>query len=63
MMYEQNQECEYSDECRNCNNDIKCNRCVNNPFNFEMIDRYGEGQAHDRIGKGYFNYADNYEPL
>ena len=63
MEYEQNQECEYINECRNACNSIKWNKCEYNPFNFEMIDKYWEGSAHDRHGKAYFDFRDNYDPI
>lgn len=62
MEYNQNKECEYLDECKNRDNSLKCNRCTNNPFNFEKIDRIGEGSVHDRNNKNFFNFTDNYDP-
>ena len=62
MKYNQNDECLYIEECINKENNLKCNRCTNNPFNFEKIDQIGEGFVHDRKNKNYFNYVDNYEP-
>ena len=62
MEYEQNQECEYLEDCRNADNSIKCSKCEHNPFNFEMIDKYGSGPVHDRKSKAFYGYADNYDP-
>lgn len=60
---DQNEQCPYMDECRNACNDMKCSRCEHNPFNFEAIEKYGEGQVHERKGKGFYNFRDNYDPL
>ena len=60
---EANDQYPFMDECRNAFNDMKCSRCENNPFKYEAIEKYGEGEAHDRMSKAYYNFRDNYDPL
>lgn len=60
---EQYDQCVYAEECRNACNAVKCQRCENNPYNFAMIKKYGEGQTHERRTRAFYNYTDNYDPL
>lgn len=62
-LLKQNEPCPYGEECRNAYNAIKCEKCENNPFNYETINRVGEGSCHDRKTKAYYRFVDNYEPV
>ena len=57
-------ECEYIDECRNRDNSLKCDKCENNPLNWEKMQKDGyDGEAHDRHNRKFYIYQDNYDPL
>ena len=55
-------ECEYIDECRNAGNDAKCNKCENNPANFEKLERDDQRET-ARKTKAFYIFRDNYDPL
>lgn len=59
----QNDPCPYIEECRNSNNELRCAKCENNPFNFVAMEKYGEGEVHDHKGKAYYPFSDYYEPV
>lgn len=63
VLFEQNDPCPYIEDCSNSNNERKCSRCENNPFNYESMEKYGEGAVHDHKGKAYYPFRDNYEPV
>lgn len=63
LLLQQNDPCSYIEDCRNSNNETKCSRCENNPFNFSTMEKYGEGEVHYHRGKGYYPFRDNYEPV
>lgn len=57
-------QCEYLDECRNAQNNIKCDKCEHNPNNYEKMQKDGyDGDAHDQRGKSFYIFRDNYDPL
>lgn len=61
--YEANEKCPYQDECRNACNAVKCDRCEENPYNYELMDKYGQGVVHTKNGRGFYVYRNNYDPM
>lgn len=57
-------DCEYLDDCRNANNDIKCSKCEHNPNNWQKIEKDDNAPtAYKPSGKKFYIFRDNYEPL
>ena len=57
-------DCEYLDDCRNANNDIKCGKCEHNPNNWQKIEKDENGPVMLKpSSKKFYMFRDNYEPL
>jgi len=54
--------CEYFEECRNANNELKCGKCEHNPENWQKMEQEENTNPCYKNPKKFYIFRDNYEP-